>query len=229
MIHSNTASSNASDSRISLAMMQAELSVAVVSDALDQEGYTRQVPTVSLRPLTTARLLVGRCRTTLWSDLFHPDPRPYDLELQAVDACRPDDVLIAAAGGSMRSGIWGELLSTAARNAGCLGAIVDGAVRDVARMTEMGFPVYARGTSPLDSKDRQRVTDVDVPVEIGGVRIEPGDLIFADLDGLVVVPQAVESAVIRRAWNKVKAEDQVREAIHRGMKATEAYETFGIL
>src|SRR5438105_1441134 len=111
---------------------------------------------VPVRPLTVDGVLVGRCKTTLWAEMAHPDPKPYELELLAVDSCRPDDVLIAAANGSLRSGIWGELLSTAARNAGCVGVIVDGAVRDVARMRQMGFPAFARGTSPYDSKDRQR-------------------------------------------------------------------------
>jgi regulator of RNase E activity RraA len=77
--------------------------------------------------------------------MAHVDPKPYELELLAVDSCQPDDVLVCAAGGSMRSGIWGELLSTAARNAGCIGVIVDGAVRDVAQMRRMKFPVFARG------------------------------------------------------------------------------------
>jgi regulator of RNase E activity RraA len=209
--------------------MRQSIFSAVVCDALDAEGLTLQSPRVPLRPLTTAGVLVGRCRTTLWADMAHADPRPYELELRAVDACRPDDVLIAAAGGSMRSGIWGELLSTAARTAGCVGAIVDGAVRDQRRMRAMGFPVYARGQCIYDSKDRQRVIDLDVPVEIGGVVFAPGDLVFADEDGVVVVPRRVEDAVIRRAWEKVHAEDQVRKAIEGGMKATEAYATFGVL
>jgi regulator of RNase E activity RraA len=129
----------------------------------------------------------------------------------------------------MRSGVWGELLSTAARNTGCVGVVVDGAVRDVARMRQMGFPVFARGTSPYDSKDRQRVIDLDVPVEIDGVRFSPGDLVIADEDGVVVVPRAVEAAVVRRAWDKVHAENQVRNAIQAGLKAKEAFDRFGIL
>jgi 4-hydroxy-4-methyl-2-oxoglutarate aldolase len=214
---------------ITLDQMRQSLFSAVVCDALDAEGLTHQSPRVPLRPFTTTGVLVGRCRTTLWTDMAHADPRPYELELRAVDACRPDDVLIAAAGGSMRSGIWGELLSTAARTAGCLGAIVDGAVRDQRRMRAMGFPVYARGCCIYDSKDRQRVIDLDVPVEIDGVAFVPGDLVFADEDGVVVVPRQVEDAVVRRAWDKVHAEDRVRKAIEGGMKATEAYATFGVL
>jgi regulator of RNase E activity RraA len=210
-------------------MMRECFSAAVVCDALDAEGYPRESPRVPLRPLTSERVLVGRCKTTLWADMAHPDPRPYELELRAVDACRPDDVLIAAAFGSMRSGIWGELLSTAARNAGCVGAIVDGAVRDVARMRQMDFAVFARGTCPYDSKDRQRVIDLDVPVEIDDVRFTPGDLVIADVDGVVVVPRAIEAAVVRGAWDKVHAENQVRDAIRDGMKATEAFDRFGVL
>jgi regulator of RNase E activity RraA len=210
-------------------MMRQAFTSAVVADALDAEGYPRQSPRVSLKPLTVDTVLVGRCKTTLWAEMAHPDPRPYELELRAVDSCRPDDVVIAAANGSMRSGVWGELLSTAARNSGCIGVIVDGAVRDVRRMREMAFPCFARGTIVYDSKDRQRVIDLDVPVEIDGVRFCPGDLVIADVDGVVVVPRVVEVNVVRKAWEKVHAENQVRDAIKNGMKAATAFETFGVL
>ena len=214
---------------ITLAMMREVLSVALVCDALDAEGLPRQSPRVKLHPLTVPTLLVGRCKTTLWADMAHVDPQPYELELRAVDGCRPDDVLVCAANGSMRSGIWGELLSTAARNAGCVGVVVAGAVRDVARMRGMGFPVFAQGTCPYDSKDRQRVIDLDVPVEIDGVTFAPGDLVFADEDGVVVVPARVEAAVVRRAWDKAHAENEVRDAIRAGMGAVAAFERFGVL
>ena len=210
-------------------MMRESLYSAVVCDALDSLGYRNQSPCVPLRPITTNGLLVGRCKTTLWADMFHEDPRPYELELKAVDECQPDDVLVAAADGSMRSGIWGELLSTAATNRGCVGAIVDGAVRDVARMIDLCFPVFARGTRVHDSRDRQRVIDIDVPVEICGIRFCPGDLVLADVDGVVVVPRTVESEAIRRAWDKVHAENKVRDAIRNGMKATEVWDKYEIL
>lgn len=214
---------------ISLDTMRASLYSAVVADALDGLGYRNQSPRLQLRPFTSDRLLVGRCKTTLWADMYHTDPKPYELELQAVDACQPDDVMICAAGGSMHSALWGELLSTASRNAGCVGAIVDGAVRDVAKMQDMGFPVFARGTSVYDSAHRHRVIDIDVVVEIGGVKFSPGDLVFADIDGIVVVPQAVEAEAISRAWQKVNDENKVRDAIRQGMKAREAFDTFGVL
>lgn len=218
-----------SPDEITLPMMRENLYTAVVCDALDGLGFTRQSPRVPLPPLTGPGLLVGRCKTTLWVDMFHLDPSPYELELRAVDDCRPDDVLIAAAGGSFRSGIWGELLTTAARNRGCVGAIVDGAVRDVDKIAAMAFPVFARGTCPYDSQNRQRVIDIDVPVEIDGVRLTPGDLVFADRDGVVVVPAEIEREAIHRAWDKVHAENVTRDAIRGGMKAVEAYRTYGVL
>lgn len=214
---------------ITLDMMRTALYAAVVADALDSLGYRHQSPRLQFRAYSSERLLVGRCKTTLWAEMYHTDPRPYELELQAVDHCRPDDVMICAAGGSMHSALWGELLSTASRNTGCVGAIVDGAVRDVAKIREMGYSVYARGTSVYDSAHRHRVVDLDVNVEIDGVRFSPGDLVFADADGIVVVPQAVEAEVMQRAWRKVHDENLVRDAIRNGMKAGEAFATYGVL
>ncbi len=214
---------------ISLSMMRESLYSAVVCDALDALGYTNQSPNIALLPVTVDAVLVGRCKTTLWEDLHESDPAPYELELRAVDGCRPDDVLIAAAGGSQRSGIWGELLSTAAVNAGCVGVIVDGAVRDVRQMREMGFPVFAGSRNIYDSKDRQRVVEIDEPVEIDGVRFFPGDLVIADVDGVVVVPAEISDTAIRAAWQKVHAENITRDAIRGGMKASDAYEKYGVL
>jgi regulator of RNase E activity RraA len=96
-------------------------------------------------------------------------------------------------------------------------------------MRQMGFSCFARGTCPYDSLNRQRVIDIDVPVEIDGVRFEPGDLVLADADGVVVVPQSAETSAIRRAWDKVHAENITRDAIRQGMKATEVYNRYGVL
>ena len=221
---------NTAPIEITLEMMRQSLTAAVVSDALDGLGHRRHSPSVALRPMTVCgRVLVGRCKTTLWADMAYPDPKPYELELAAIDACRPDDVLICAANGSTRSGVWGELLSTAAKNRGCVGALVDGMVRDVRQMTTMDFAVWARGTNVLDSLHRQRVIDVDVPVEIDGIEFRPGDLVIADVDGVVVVPRELETEAIRRAWEKVHAESVTRDAIRGGMLASEAYRKYGVL
>ena len=214
---------------ITLEKIRETLFTAIVCDVLDSMGHTHQSPRVPWRPMTEAQVLVGRCKTTLWEEMDGTDPKPYELELQAVDSLETDDVLIAAAGGSKRSGLWGELLSTAASRRGCRGAIVDGAVRDVRQMRAMKFPVWATGTSPYDSQDRNRVVSVDDPVEIDGVIFSPGDLVVADLDGVVVVPHGIEEGVIRQAWDKVHVENKFRDSIASGMEAAEAFERYGIL
>ena len=214
---------------ITLDQIREHLFSAVVCDSLDSIGLTHQSPRLPLQPMTTQTVMAGRCKTTLWGEMFHADPNPYELELQAVDSLCPDDILIAAAGGSTRSGIWGELLSTAATHLGCKGVIVDGAVRDLQQMRAMEFPVWASGVSLYDSKDRNRVVDVDVPVELEGVTFSPGDLVIADVDGVVVVPQEVEQEVIALAWQKIHDENVFRDSIKNGMSATEAFKKFGIL
>jgi len=217
------------DELISLDKIRKHLFSAVICDALDSIGLAHQSPRLLWRPMTVETVLVGRCKTTLWGEMFHTDPNPYELELRAVDSLCPDEILIAAAGGSMRSGIWGELLSTAATHRGCRGALVDGAVRDIRQMRAMEFPVWAMGASPYDSRDRNRVVDVDIPVEMDGVTFSPGDLVVADLDGVVVVPNEIETEVIQIAWEKVHSENEFRDSIKNGMTATEAFDRYGIL
>ena len=226
-----TATSPGSDPLpVPLADIRSRLTVPLLSDALDGLGLTMQCPRLPIGPLTGfGGLLFGRAKTTLWSDMAHEDPEPYKLELEAIDSCHRDDVILCAAAGSMRSGIWGELLSNVAVARGCVGVIVDGAVRDLAKMTEMRFPVFARGPNPYDSRNRQRVTDYDVAIELDGVAVAPGDWIGADRDGIVVVPQKIAAAVIQAAWHKSLEENKVREAVRGGMSATEAFETYGVL
>ena len=96
-------------------------------------------------------------------------------------------------------------------------------------MNALGFAVFARSTSPRDSMHRQRVTAIDVAVEIAGVRIAPGDLLLADVDGIVAVPRSVEQEVLARAREKVTAENQVRDEIRGGMKAVEVFRKYGVL
>lgn len=214
---------------MNLQELKDQLYVAVISDVLDQLGYKNQATRITFHAYTGISKLIGRCKTTLWADMYDVDTNPYQLELKAVDSCQPGDILIGAAGGSNRSGIWGELLSTAARNSGCEGVIVHGAVRDIDKMKEMGFPVFATSKNPYDSQNRQRVIDLDVTVEIDGVKFCPGDIVMADEDGIVVIPRDVEEEVIKAALQKVSAENITRDAIKGGMKAMDAYLKFGVL
>lgn len=204
------------------------LSTAVVLDALDAAGLRRQA-ILDLPPRTLSRPVVGRAKTLRWTDLDHDDPNTYELELRAVDSIVAHDLVVCATGGSRRSGIWGELLTTAALHRGAAGIVTDGAVRDVARMEEMRFPVFTRHLSPYDSMNRQKVAAFDVEVEIDGVAIAPGDVMIADRDGIAVVPQAVERQILAAALEKVHAENRFRDAVKHGMTLTEAFRRYNVL
>lgn len=211
------------------ALERGQLTAALALDMLDARGLRRQAIPGGIAPRTSVQATVGRAKTLLWMDFAHNDPSTYVLELEAVDSIRAGEIIVCATGGSQRSGIWGELLSTAAQRNGARGIITDGAVRDIAQMDAAGFPVFARHLSPYDSFNRQKVVAYDVPVEIDGVRIEPGDLVIADRDGVVIVPAAVENDIIAAAIDKGRREDGFRAGVRGGMSLTAAYDHFKVL
>jgi len=205
------------------------LSVALVLDALDAAGLRNQAVQPAGVPRTVQGIAVGRAKTLQWTDLMHDDPATYELELQAVDTLQAGEMVVCATMDSARSGIWGELLTTAAMARGGVGVVTDGAVRDIAHMEAMGFPVFSRHVSALDSLNRQKVVAFDVPVEMGGVRVMPGDVIVADRDGIAVVPAAIEPAILAAALDKGQREDGFRGAVRTGMSLVAAYQRFGVL
>ena len=208
-----------------------ELYSAVLSDTLDFLGEMKQAMQPSIRPLDDGSVLCGRARTAMYMEVFHVahGENPYDLEIALIDDLRPRDVAVMGCGGSTRIAPWGELLSTTARARGAVGCVTDGLVRDVKRVRSLGFPVFHGGIAPLDSKGRGKIMAVDVPIACGGVDVRPGDLVFGDADGVVVVPEALAERTITLALEKVRGENQVAKALREGMSATEAYETFGIM
>lgn len=207
-----------------------KLYTAVLSDVLDGLGYRRQAMTPSIRPLDDTLVMCGRARTALYREVFHiAKGNPYELEIALIDDLRPGDVAVMACNGSPRIAPWGELLSTAARARKAAGCLTDGLTRDVRYIRKMKFPVFHGGIGPLDSKGRGEVAAIDVPVEVAGVRIEPGDLIFGDVDGVVVVPRKVEDKALALAFKKVASENTVRAELKRGDRLRAVFARHGIL
>jgi regulator of RNase E activity RraA len=202
---------------------------AVIADILDDHGYRNQVMDSSIRPIAPSFKLMGRAFTVLATDVYEMPDNPYENELAAVDSLSRGDVLVATTNGSTSCGFWGELLSTAARSKGAHGAIVDGFTRDSSRIVEMNFPVFVRGYSPLDSKGRLDVISYGRPIRCGGIEVQTGDLMFADHDGIVVIPASLVSQVLPKALEKVAGEDGMRHALKRGVGVVEAYREHGIL
>ena len=207
-----------------------QLYTAVLSDVLDGLGYRRQAMTPSIRPLDDTLVMCGRARTALYREVFHiAGGNPYELEIELIDDLKPGDVAVMACGGSPRIAPWGELLSTAARARKAAGCLTDGLTRDVRYIRSMKFPVFHGGIGPLDSKGRGEVAAIDVPVEVAGVRIEPGDLVFGDVDGVVVVPKKIEDKALALAFKKVASENTVRAELKRGDKLKAVFARHGIL
>jgi len=208
-----------------------QLYTAVLSDVLDELGFRAQALPPSIRPLDDTRNMVGVARTGLYREVFEvrAGENPYELEIALVDDLKPDDVAVFGCGGSTRIAPWGELLSTAARARGAAGCLTDGFVRDIRQIRQLGFPVYHAGIAPLDSKGRGKVADIDVPIECGGVRVLPGDLVVGDADGVIVVPRAVEADALDRAFAKVSGENRTREELERGAKLADVFARHGIL
>ena len=205
---------------------------AVLSDVLDGLGLPRQAMRPFVRPLDEALVLFGRARTGLYMPRYHVEPgrNPYEVEIALVDDLKPGDVAVFACGGPTdRIAPWGELLTTASIARGAAGCVTDGLVRDVRRIREVGFPVFHGGIGPLDSKGRGEMMAMDVPVECGGVRVEPGDYVMGDADGVVVVPRAAEEEAFRQALGKVAAEDRTREMLAAGRKLREVFDELGVL
>jgi regulator of RNase E activity RraA len=211
------------------AHLENTLYTAVVSDALDQLGFRDQAMAEHLRPVGAAAKMVGWARTIACMDIHHVDDDPYGTEISAIDSILPGEVVVVSTNESRRNAPWGELLSTAAIARGARGAVVDGLVRDVRRIQDLGFPLFAAGMKPVDSRGRGRVVDCNVPVRCGGVLVTPGDLVFADLDGIVTIPAAMVEEVVRVATDKVLRENDSRDELRKGAYLRAVYDKYGVL
>ncbi len=205
------------------------LYTAVVSDSLDQLGVRGQAMREYLRPVHNRCTCAGWARTIACSDVYHTPDDPYAIEIAAVDSLLPGEIAVVGTQKSVRNAPWGELLSTAARARGARGAIVDGLVRDVRKIEEAGFPVFASGIKPVDSMGRGIVTAYNVPVECGEVIVSPGDFVFADFDGVIVVPKDIVKEVIALATDKVQRENNSRRELIEGKYLRDVFQKYGVL
>jgi regulator of RNase E activity RraA len=210
------------------ALVARDLYTPVVGDILDALGRYHQFLPAPVQPMREAMVVVGRAMPVLMIDVHGPQAKPFGLLTEALDDLRPGEIYVAG-GGAMRCAYWGELLTATARTRGAVGAVIDGFHRDTPKVLEQNWPVFTRGRYAQDSSVRTAVAAFRCPIEIGGVWIEPGDLVFGDLDGVVIVPRALEAEVVTRALAKARGEKVVRNAIEGGMSATAAFQKFGIL
>lgn len=205
------------------------VTATLAADALDAVGYRDQCLSPAITPLDPGMRVMGRAFTVAVEVAPEVPAVPYIGLLKALDALGTDDVYVIPTGGDLRAAMWGELLSTSARARGAVGAVTDGAIRDTRRISELGFPTFSSARTPRDINGRFDVVAHQVSVEIGGIRIEPGDLIIGDRDGVVVVPARVEEQVIAAALAKASTEDTMRDELAAGVLPSESFARHGVL
>jgi regulator of RNase E activity RraA len=207
------------------------LYVPVVCDILDELGYRNQAMHQRLRPLDSEHcVIVGRARTLRWMETDYViEEDPYGLEIEAMDALSSGDVVVHSTDAGCTNAPWGELMTTVAIQRGAVGCICDSMIRDCRKIVALGFPVFMRGIRPLDSLGRGRVMDFDVPVRCGEVLVKPGELVFADYDGIVVIPREVEANALGRAAEKAARESASRRELLEGKSLREVYEKYRAL
>ena len=218
-------------------LVQRELFTCVVGDVMDKMGLTHQFLPPSIRPLHQDMVVVGRAMPVLSGDVFvekvedsaNPlSARSFGLMLEALDDLRAGEIYLNT-GSSPRNAMWGEMMSTRARKLGARGAIVNGYVRDTRAILAMNFPTFGFGSYGQDAAPRYKVYDFRIPIEIGAATIHPGDILFGDIDGVLVVPAAAASDTFHRALEKARGEKTVKRDLENGLSATEAFARHGLM
>lgn len=217
---------------IDFSEIRSTLYSAVLSDVLDGLGRRHQALAPNIRPLDDSLVMVGRARTGNYMPVFDtgdPGENPYEVEIALIDDLKSNEVAVLACSGNLNIAPWGELLTTAASMRGAVGCITDGLARDIRAIRGQRFPVFCGGIGPLDSYGRGKMLSMDRPVMFGNVVIRSGDLVFGDVDGVVVIPTEIEEDVIAVATKKVRNENQTREELLAGSKLAEVYAKYGVL
>lgn len=214
-----------------------ELFTAVVGDIMDKMGLRHQFLPPYLKPLHDEMVVIGRAMPVLEADVFDEQPpnsanalmaKPFGLLFEALDTLKPNDVYICS-GASPNYALWGGLMSTRAIRLQAAGAVLDGYARDTREILHLKFPTFCQGRYAQDQGPRGKVIDFNIPIEFGGVRVAPGDIVFGDLDGVCIIPRAAEEEAFHGALDKVRGEKHVRQALEAGMSAVEAFAKFGIM
>jgi regulator of RNase E activity RraA len=214
-----------------------ELFTCVVGDVMDKIGLQHQFLPPQIHPLHPDTIMIGRAMPVLAVDVFEEKvagaknklmEKPFGLMLEALDDLKKNEVYVNT-GSSPRNALWGELMSIRARKLGAAGAVLNGYLRDTKAVLKLDFPAFSFGSYAQDSAPRYKVVDFRITVEIGAVRVRPGDFVFGDIDGVCVVPVESGTEVFTKALEKARGEKLVRKALEEGSSAVSAFEKHGIM
>jgi regulator of RNase E activity RraA len=209
-------------------MARKQLFTAVVGDIMDSLDLRHQFLPPEIQPLHPDMVVIGRAMPVLERDVDCAPEKRFGLMLEALDDLKPAEVYVAS-GCDSPYALWGELMSTRAMKLGAAGVVVNGYSRDTRGILQLGFPTFSTGRYAQDQGPRGEVVDFRTPIRIGQVDIGPGDVIFGDIDGVLVVPAPAVQDVFARAIEKAGKENLVRVAIDGGMSSAKAFETYGVM
>ena len=208
------------------AVMKQELYTGVICDMMDTLGYSHIYLPRDIQSIRLTDVMVGRAYPTIICDVYGEQDKPLGLLTEAIDHIQEDEIYIVT-GGDRRCSYFGEIMTATVKRRGAVGAVIDGYIRDTRQILEQDFPVFCMGRDAQGSIYRNQVIRYGCPVEIGYILIKPGDLVFGDIDGVVVFPREIEEEAITVILAKVRGEKSTREAIEKGMSAVEAEKTYG--
>jgi regulator of RNase E activity RraA len=214
-----------------------ELFTALVGDVLDKLNYQHQFLPPAIKPLNKSMVVIGRAMPVLEADVFAESiedsnnplmKKPFGLMFEALDSLQYNEVYICT-GSSNPFALWGGLMSTRAINLGAAGAVVNGYSRDTNEVEKLNFPTFSVGTYAQDQGPRGKVLDYRIPIAIDGVKIKPGDVVYGDRDGVLIIPKEIVKEAFEGAIEKARGEQLVKKALETGMSTVDAFNKFGIM
>jgi len=203
------------------------LYTGLVADILDSKGVRNHSLPASIRPLNESMKIAGpafTCQGVPTGDIASDDT-PF--LIQMLEALTPHCVVVLSAGGDTSSSHWGEMMTLSAKQRGCTGAVVDGGVRDTSFILKMDFSVFTKFYMPASSISRWELKEYQVAIRAGEIRIQPGDFVLGDLDGVVIIPKALTEEVLLQAEKAMSKERRMHQALRKGMPLNEAYKRYG--
>lgn len=201
----------------------------ILSDVLDGLGYREQTLPGGIDPLSEETVIFGPAFTSIGTQVYSMPEEPLTAQCKVVDQLRPGEIYVLVTRGEYNCAVFGELFATAVRQRGGAGVLLDGYARDVRTLKEMAFPLFYRGRDPRTSKGRCEINECQIPVQLGGVTIRPGDYIFGDLDGVVIIPREILDEVLEKSFQTVEKEDLVRDRLQQGASLYEVYSAVGAI
>jgi regulator of RNase E activity RraA len=211
-----------------------ELFTALLGDVMDKMGLLHQFLPAGIKPLSPTMVVIGRAMPVIEADITDEEvenvllEKPFGRMFEALDDLKEDEVYICD-GSSHNYALWGGLMSTRAMKLGAAGAVVNGYTRDTNEILRLGFPTFSIGAYAQDQGPRGRVIDYRVAIEWNGIRIRPGDIVFGDRDGVIIIPKDVEKEAFEGAFAKARGEKLVAQALRNGESAVSAFNRYGIM